>query len=46
MNISKEVEAKGNKQAEKLGLNLSEYIKLIIELDTATNIIARLKGRG
>ena len=42
----KQFKEKSNKQASKLGLNLSEYIRLIIELDTATNIIARLKGRG
>ena len=44
--MSKEMKQKAEQQAEKLGLNLSEYIRLIIELDTATNIIARLKGRG
>ena len=35
---------KANQQATKLGLNISEYIKLIIELDAATNLIVRLKG--
>ena len=37
---------KASQQASKLGLNVSEYIKMIIELDAATGLIARLKGRG
>jgi len=41
--MSKETKDKGNKQASKLGLNLSEYIRLIIELDSATSLIERLK---
>jgi len=30
-------------QASKLGLNVTEYIKLIVKLDTATKIIQKLK---
>ena len=41
--MSKETKEKGNNQASKLGLNLSEYIRLIIELDSATSLIQRLK---
>ena len=45
--ITDEQIKKLDSQVEKLGLKTrSEYIRLIIELDTATNIIARLKGRG
>lgn len=42
--MSTDTKAKGEQQAAKLGLNLAEYIRLIIELDAATNIIGRLKG--
>jgi antitoxin component of RelBE/YafQ-DinJ toxin-antitoxin module len=38
-----ETRRKGEEQAAALGLNLSEYIRLIINLDAATNIIKRLK---
>lgn len=31
-------------QATKLGLNASEYIRLIIAVDAATGIIKRLRG--
>jgi predicted DNA binding CopG/RHH family protein len=31
-------------QAAKLGLNVSEYIRLIIHLDSSTNVIERLKS--
>jgi predicted DNA-binding protein len=41
--MSNETKEKGNMQASKLGLNLSEYIRLIIELDSATNLIEKLK---
>ena len=41
--MSKEMKLKGIKQASKLGLNLSEYIRLIIKLDSATSLIERLK---
>jgi predicted DNA binding CopG/RHH family protein len=34
------------RQAKQLGLNASEYIRLIIALDTATEIIKRLGGKG
>ena len=37
---------KASQQATKLGLTVSEYIKMIIELDAATGLIVRLKGRG
>ena len=42
--MSKEMKLKAEIQASKLGLNLSEYIRLIIELDSATGLIQRLKG--
>jgi len=41
--MSYETKTKGEQQASKLGLNLAEYIRLIIELDAATNIIEKLK---
>jgi hypothetical protein len=41
--MSEEVRAKGEEQASKLGLNLSEYIRLIIALDSATAIIKKIK---
>jgi len=41
--MSEETKEKGNIQAFKLGLNLSEYIRLIIELDSATGLIEKLK---
>jgi hypothetical protein len=31
------------RQAKQLGLNASEYIRLIISLDTSTNIIKQLR---
>lgn len=40
--MSEETKQKGNEQASKLGLNLSEYIRLIIELDAATGLIEKL----
>ena len=42
--MSTDTKAKGNNQAAKLGLNLSEYIRLIIELDSATSLIQIIKG--
>lgn len=42
--MSIETKLKGEQQASKLGLNLSEYIRLIIELDCATGLISKLKG--
>ena len=42
--MSKEMKLEGENQAYKLGLNLSEYIRLIIELDSATGLIKKLKG--
>ena len=42
--MSKETKEKGNIQAAKLGLNLSEYVRLIIELDSATNLIQTIKN--
>lgn len=42
--MSKDTKEKGEIQAFKLGLNLSEYIRLIIELDSATGLINKLKG--
>lgn len=42
--MSKETKEKGNIQAAKLGLNLSEYIRLIIELDSATELLKLIGG--
>ena len=42
--MSPDTKLKGEQQAAKLGLNLSEYIRLIIELDSATSLIDRLKS--
>jgi hypothetical protein len=41
--MSEDTIKKGEEQAEKLGLNISEYIRLIINLDTATGIIEKLR---
>jgi predicted DNA-binding protein len=41
--MSEETKARGEAQASKLGLNLSEYIRLVIELDSATAIIEKIK---
>jgi len=41
--MSNGTKIKGVNQASKLGLNLSEYIRLIIELDSATSLIKILK---
>ena len=41
--MSADMKEKGEKQASKLGLNLAEYVRLIIELDCATSLIERLK---
>lgn len=41
--MSEELRIKGEEQAFKLGLNLSEYIRLIIALDSATAIIEKIK---
>jgi len=38
-----EFKLKATQQAYKLGLPVAEYIRLIIELDIATNLIERLK---
>lgn len=44
-NISEEQIAKLDSQVAKLGLgSRSEYIRLIIELDSATGLIEKLKG--
>lgn len=42
--MSTEMKEKAENQALKLGLNLSEYIRLIIELDSATGLIEQLKN--
>jgi len=42
--MSKEMKLQGEQQASKLGLNLAEYIRLIIQLDSATGLINKLKG--
>ena len=41
--LTEEEKAKLQQQAKQLGLNASEYIRLIISLDTATSIISSLK---
>lgn len=41
---TEEEKLKAQQQADKLGLNISDYIKLIINLDAATNIIEKLKA--
>jgi predicted DNA binding CopG/RHH family protein len=41
--LSEEEKHQAQKQASKLGLNVSEYIKLIVKLDAATKIISKLK---
>lgn len=41
--ISDEDYVKLQQQASQLGLNASEYIRLIITLDASTEIIKRLK---
>lgn len=43
--MSTETKLKGEQQASKLGLNLSEYIRLIIELDSATGLLGLLKSK-
>lgn len=43
--LGNELIEEGEKQARKLGLNFSEYIRLIIKLDAATNIIRKLQGK-
>jgi hypothetical protein len=43
--LTEEEKQKARKQAERLGLDISGYIKLIINLDAATGIIKRL-GEG
>jgi antitoxin component of RelBE/YafQ-DinJ toxin-antitoxin module len=35
---------KAQKQADAMGLTLSEYIRLIINLDASTGIIIKLRG--
>ncbi len=42
--LTEEEKQKLKQQAEKLGLNASEYIRLIIALDVSVNIIERLKS--
>lgn len=44
LRMSTETKLKGEQQASKLGLNLSEYIRLIIELDASTGLIQVLRG--
>lgn len=39
-----EFKDKATLQASKLGLNVAEYIRMIIELDAATGLIQKLKG--
>ena len=43
--MSTDTKAKGEQQASKLGLNLSEYVRLIIELDSATGLIDTLNNK-
>jgi len=41
--MSEETKKLAEEQASKLGLNVSEYVRLVIHLDASTNIIRRLK---
>jgi len=43
--MSIDTKSKGEQQASKLGLNLSEYVRLIIELDSATGLIDTLNNK-
>ena len=43
LRLSAEDKEKAEQQARQLGLNVSEYIRLIINLDASTNIINKLK---
>ena len=43
LQMPQETKDKGIDQAAKLGLNLSEYVRLVIELDAATGIIEKLR---
>ena len=42
--LTEQEKQRAKDQAEKLGTDISGYIKLIITLDAATGIIKRLKG--
>ena len=39
--MSPETRAKAESQAKKLGLNLSEYVRLLINLDIKINILSK-----
>jgi antitoxin component of RelBE/YafQ-DinJ toxin-antitoxin module len=41
--MDKETRRKADEQAAKLGLNLSEYVRLIINIDAATDIIKKMR---
>jgi antitoxin component of RelBE/YafQ-DinJ toxin-antitoxin module len=41
--LTDEEKQKAQDQADKLGLSVSDYIRLIINLDSATGIINKLK---
>ena len=43
LQMPQETKDKGIDQAAKLGLNLSEYIRLVVELDVATDIVKKLR---
>jgi antitoxin component of RelBE/YafQ-DinJ toxin-antitoxin module len=42
-NLTEEEKQKAQEQAKKLGLDISGYIRLIINLDAATGLIEKLK---
>jgi len=42
--LSEEEKQKAQVQANKLGLTVSEYLRFIINIDSVTNIISKLKG--
>lgn len=41
--MDEQTKSKAEEQASKLGLNMSEYIRLIINLDASTSIINTLR---
>lgn len=42
--LSEEEKQKALEQADKLGLSISDYLRLIINLDAATGLIKLIKG--
>ena len=44
--LSEKEKKMAQEQADKLGLNLSEYLRMVINLDTSTEIISIIKGKA